>query len=56
MWFKDLYEHFLKLLWLHNTTAGCAIQGFSWTKIYFGLFVQAAPIFFGHLKKIEDIF
>ena len=27
----------------------CTIQGFSWTEIYFGHFVQAAPILFGHL-------
>ena len=25
-------------------------QGFSWTEIYFGHFVQAAPILFGHLE------
>ena len=25
------------------------IQGFSWTEIYFGHFVQAAPLLFGHL-------
>ena len=26
------------------------VQGFSWTEIYFGHFVQAAPILFGHLE------
>ena len=26
------------------------LQGFSWTEIYFGHFVQAAPILFGHLE------
>ena len=26
-------------------------QGFSWTEIYFGHFVQAAPILFGHLEN-----
>ena len=26
------------------------MQGFSWTEIYFGHFVQAAPILFGHLE------
>ena len=26
------------------------IQGFSWTEIYFGHFVQAAPILLGHLE------
>ena len=26
------------------------VQGFSWTEIYFGHFVQAAPTLFGHLK------
>ena len=25
-------------------------QGFSWTEIFFGHFVQAAPILFGHLE------
>ena len=31
--------------------AQCALnQGFSWTEIYFGHFVQAAPILFGHLE------
>ena len=27
-----------------------APKGFSWTEIYFGHFVQAAPILFGHLE------
>ena len=26
------------------------VQGFSWTDIYFGHFVQAAPILFRHLE------
>ena len=32
------------------------IQGFNWTEIYFGHFVQAAPILFGHLEIFYDIF
>ena len=28
----------------------CTTQGFSWTEIYFGHFVQAAPLLLGHLE------
>ena len=31
-------------------------QGFSWTEIYFGHFVQAAPILFGHLENFRPFF
>ena len=32
------------------------MQGFSWIEIYFGHFVQAAPIFFGHLEFFRTFF
>ena len=32
------------------------LQGFSWTEIYFGHFVQAAPILFGHLDFFRTFF
>ena len=31
-------------------------QGFSWTEIYFGHFVQAAQILFGHLDFLGHFF
>ena len=30
-------------------------QGLSWTEIYFGHFVQAAPILFGHLEIFRTL-
>ena len=41
---------------MHSGVMDTIFQGFSWTEIYFGHFVQAAPILFGHFEKILDIF
>ena len=32
------------------------VQGFSWTEVYFGHFVQAAPILFRHLEIFRTFF
>ena len=39
-----------------NEVSSLDRQGFRWTEIYFGHFVQAAPILFGHLEIFKDIF
>ena len=44
-------KHFIK-----NVSSIRSKQGLSWTEIYFGHFVQAAPILFGHLEISWDIF